>query len=363
MTEREQEILRLLRENPMIPQQQLADRLGISRSALASHISSLMRQGYVQGRGYVLREGPYAVVVGGANMDICGTARGPLRQGDSNLGKVRLAPGGVGRNIAENLARLGSDCRLVSAVGRDPHGARLIEVSQQAGVNMRHVLQLEGQSTSCYLSLHGQDGEMACAINDMAILDSLTPQRLAPLDGLLGAARALVLDANLAEETLAWLFGRYAHLPLFVDTVSVAKVEKLRPWLAAIHTLKPNRLEAERLCGRAISGPADGPAVADWFHRAGVRRLFLSLGEQGVFYSDGKQQAHLPILPSPVVNVTGGGDAYMGALIHAWLQDDDLDHSARFARACAALAVGCPDTVFTGLSLAAVERLLEEYPC
>ena len=75
----------------MIAQQELADRLGISRSALASHISSLMRQGYVQGRGYVLREGPYAVVIGGANMDICGCSHDNLRIGDSNPGS-RCAP-------------------------------------------------------------------------------------------------------------------------------------------------------------------------------------------------------------------------------------------------------------------------------
>lgn len=72
MTEREQEILALLRQDPMIALQDLADRLGICRSALASHISSLMRQ------GYVLREGPYAVVIGGANMDICGASHDNL---------------------------------------------------------------------------------------------------------------------------------------------------------------------------------------------------------------------------------------------------------------------------------------------
>ena len=118
MTEREQEILALLRQDPMIAQQDLADRLGISRSALASHISSLIRQGYVQGRGYVLREGPYVVVIGGANMDICGTSHDNLLLGDSNPGKVRTSAGGVGRNIAENLARLGSDTRLMTAVGK-----------------------------------------------------------------------------------------------------------------------------------------------------------------------------------------------------------------------------------------------------
>lgn len=363
MTEREQEILRLLREDPMIPQQTLADRLGISRSALASHISSLMRQGYVLGRGYVLREGPYAVVLGGANMDICGKALGELRSGDSNPGRVHTAAGGVARNIAENLARLGSDTRLVTAVGNDPYGQRLIEVSQQAGINMRHTLVLDGLSTSCYLSLHDSSGEMGCAINDMGILASLTPQRLTALDGQMSAASALVLDTNLATPTLAWLFDRYGHLPLFVDTVSVAKVEKIRPWLPAIHTLKPNRLEAESLCGITIRGPQDGPAVAEWFHRAGVRRLFLSLGEQGIFYSDGEHQEHLSILPCPVINVTGGGDAFMGGLVHAWLQDYSLKYTARFALACSALAVGCEDTVFTGLSQAAAERMLEEYPC
>ncbi|ELI6442400.1 winged helix-turn-helix transcriptional regulator, partial [Aeromonas salmonicida subsp. salmonicida] len=187
MTEREQEILALLRQDPMIAQQELADRLGISRSALASHISSLMRQGYVQGRGYVLREGPYAVVIGGANMDICGCSHDNLRIGDSNPGRVRTSAGGVGRNIAENLARLGTDTRLLTAVGNDQYGHHLLEVSQRAGVDVRQVLVLEGQATSCYLSLHDGSGEMSCAVNDMAIIDQLTPARLTPLTGFLGA--------------------------------------------------------------------------------------------------------------------------------------------------------------------------------
>ena len=363
MTEREQEILALLRQDPMIAQQELADRLGISRSALASHISSLMRQGYVQGRGYVLREGPYAVVIGGANMDICGCSHDNLRIGDSNPGRVRTSAGGVGRNIAENLARLGTDTRLLTAVGNDQYGHHLLEVSQRAGVDVRQVLVLEGQSTSCYLSLHDGSGEMSCAVNDMGIIDQLTPARLAPLSGFLGAARLWVLDTNLATHTLDWLFERQGEHIIFVDTVSVAKVEKIRPWLHRIHTLKPNRTEAEQLCGFTIGGPDTWPMAAAWFHRAGVQRLFLSLGDQGIFYSDGACQGHLPVLGSPVVNVTGGGDAFMAGLAHAWLQEQDIVETTRFALGCAALTVNCSDTVFSGLSKAAVERMLEEYPC
>ncbi|MGY3871274.1 PfkB family carbohydrate kinase [Aeromonas crassostreae] len=363
MTEREQEILALLRQDPMIPQQTLANRLGISRSALASHVSSLIRQGVVMGRGYVLREGPYALVIGGANMDICGQSRGALGMGDSNPGAVRTSPGGVGRNIAENLARLGTDTRLLTAVGNDQHGHRLLEASQQAGVDVRQVLVLDGQATSCYLSLHDDSGEMRCAVNDMAIIDELTPARLAPLGGFLGAAGLWVLDTNLASHTLDWLFERQGEHCIFVDTVSVAKVEKIRPWLHRIHTLKPNRSEAERLCGFAIAGPETWPMAAAWFHRAGVARLFLSLGDQGIFYSDGERQGHLPVLGSPVVNVTGAGDAFMAGLAHAWWQGLDMSETTRFALGCAAFTANCSDTVSPGLSKAAVERMLEEYPC
>ena len=104
----------------------------------------------------------------------------------------------------------------------------------------------------------------------------------------------------------------------------MAKVEKIRPWLHRIHTLKPNRTEAEQLCGFTIAGPDTWPMAAAWFHRAGVQRLFLSLGDQGIFYSDGECQGHLPVLGSPVVNVTGGGDAFMAGLAHAWLLEQGI---------------------------------------
>ena len=71
---------------------------------------------------------------------------------------------------------------------------------------------------------------------------------------------------------------------------------------------------------------------------------------------------HVTICPTRAIFEAVGYEI-MGALVHAWLQDYPLAQSARFARACAALAVGAEETVFTGLSQAAVERMLETYPC
>ena len=109
MPHRERQILNLIAANPMISQQELADSLNITRSSVAVHISNLLKKGYIAGKGYVLRTGSYAVVVGGVNVDIGGRSHAKLVAADSNPGKVSVSLGGVGRNIAHNMALMGVD--------------------------------------------------------------------------------------------------------------------------------------------------------------------------------------------------------------------------------------------------------------
>lgn len=363
MTEREQQILSLLRQDPLIPQQALADRLGISRPAVATHIVNLMNKGLIRGKGYILAEAPRTVVIGGANMDITGIAGAPLRQGDSNPGRVLASPGGVARNIAENLARLGLDVRLVSVVGDDLHGRSLLEATQRAGVDVQNVLVLPDAATPTYLSIQGPDGDMALAINDMDALARLTPARLVGCRELVRHAGRLIADANLSEDALAWLFAE-AQAPVMVDPVSAFKAERLRPWLARISLLKPNRLEAASLSGLPLTAPHDAPRVADWFHEQGVQQVVLSLGSEGLFYSDGHSSGWAPaVLPAGgIVNTTGAGDALMAGLA-CGLQDGlPLEESARMAQACAALTLATPMTNSPILSRAAVEACLAQEP-
>ena len=360
MTSREREILALLRLDPLIPQQALADQLGISRSAVAGHIMNLVQKGFIRGKGYILAEQRYAIVAGGANMDICGNTPKTLRFGDSNPGQVRCSPGGVARNIAENLARLGQDCYLVTAVGDDLYGRSLLESTQRAGVDTRATQVFPDAATSTYLSLHGPDGDMAIAINDMNILKRLTPERLASHRELIRHAGLLMLDTNLEEDTLAWLFAQSEGIPVFADTVSAFKAERIRPWLGSIHTLKPNRIEAEALSGRKLATKNDAPHVAEWFHNAGVARIVLSLAAQGVYFSaaDG-ESGWMPPPDVEVVNATGAGDALMAGLAAGWLANDSFTDSLRFATGCAALTLTCPSTNNPALSALAVTTYLE----
>lgn len=146
MTEREQQILAILRDEPLITQQALADQR-ISRPAVAGHIMNLTQKGHILGKGYVLAGQQFVLVLGGANMDISGATRACAGGGRLQPGAHSLRAGGVARNVAENLARLGNDTRLITAVGDDLYGRSLLESTQKAGVDVQGCWVLAGEST------------------------------------------------------------------------------------------------------------------------------------------------------------------------------------------------------------------------
>ena len=349
MTQREQQILRLIGEDPMISQQELAQKLGITRSSVAVHISNLIQKGHIAGRGYVLGSGSYAVVVGGANVDIGGRSAAPLVPADSNPGTITLSLGGVGRNIAHNLRLMGSDVKLLTAYGDDMNGTYLESSCTQLGIDLKHALKLPGQRTSTYLYLADPAGEMAMAVSDMAICDRITPGYLSDHVSLLHSARVVVADTNIPRESLDYL-AKNCTAPLFVDPVSTAKAEKLRGLLPYIHTLKPNKLEAELLSGISIREKADAERAAAVLLEAGVNRVFLSMGGEGVFAADRTNRVWIDVIPGTMVNTTGCGDAFTAALVWAWMEGFSLEDTARAGSAAGSIAMESSGTINPNMS-------------
>ena len=220
---------------------------------------------------------PYIAVVGGVNIDIGGRSDAPLVAGDSNPGRIRSSLGGVGRNIAHNLALLGAKVRLITALGADD-GAKRVEAScADLGIDLSDSLYVPDGATSTYLFLADSNGDMALAMNDMAIYEQLTPPFLEPKLAALNAAALVVLDTNLSAESIRYL-GEHCTAPLFADPVSAAKAGKLEPILGRLHTLKPNRMEAELLSGVPVTDEASLYRAADTLLAAGLQRVFISLG-------------------------------------------------------------------------------------
>ena len=349
MTQRERQILHWIEENPMISQQELADKAGITRSSAAVHISNLMKKGYIAGKGYIVRTAPYVTVVGGVNMDIGGTSAGALVAQDSNPGAVRMSLGGVGRNIAHNMSLLGLDVRLLTVFGDDLNAQKIAASCTELGIDASHSPIIPGGRTSTYLFINDEHGDMALAVSDMDIYRHLTPQVLAGRQKLLAASQVIVLDTNIPEESIQDL-AQTVSVRIFTDPVSTAKAVKLRSVLGRLHTLKPNRLEAELLSGIAITDEASLHRAADALLETGLQRVFISLGADGVLAADHTEHLLLPVLPAQMTNTTGCGDAFMAAITWAYLRGLSLEDTARAGLAASAIAMEGAETINPALS-------------
>ncbi len=349
MTQRERQILQLIEENPMISQLEIADKLGITRSSVAVHISNLIQKGSIAGRGYVLQNQSFVTVVGGVNVDIGGHSFGPLVAADSNPGQVNISLGGVGRNIAHNMALMGLRVRLLTAYGNDLNGERVAASCSELGIDLSHALRLSDMATSTYLYLTDDRGEMALAVSDMAICEKISPAYLAANLSQLQNAQVVVADANIPAESLQYLADN-CTVPLFIDPVSTSKAEKLRPILHKIHTLKPNRLEAELLSGVKIETLDDVAKAADKLLQMGVHRLFISLGADGVYAAMDDEGYLLPNIPGQMVSTTGCGDAFMSALVWAYLEGKNLRETAIAGTAAGSIAMESTQTINPAMS-------------
>lgn len=353
MTQREQQLLGWIRENPMISQQELADRAGITRSSVGVHISNLMKKGCITGRGYILGSEKYVVVIGGVNIDVGGAPEKKLVHGDSNPGSVRTSLGGVGRNISHNMSLMGLSVSLLTVFGDDMNAQKIIESCASLGIDVSQSPLLSGSRTSTYLFINNELGDMQLAVSDMAIYDRLTPQLLESRRKLINGAAAVVFDTNIPQSSIEYLAGS-CTVPLFADPVSTAKAEKLRPVLGRLHTLKPNRIEAEMLSGVEIRGEDDMRRAAARLLDTGLERVFITLGSDGVYAADHNRGVHLPGIRGEMVNTTGCGDAFTAALVWAQLGGLSLEQSARAGLAAAAIAMESEETINSAMSESAL---------
>ncbi|WP_461206502.1 PfkB family carbohydrate kinase [Clostridium sp. DL1XJH146] len=360
MTKREEEVLKILEKNPMISQRELAEKLNITRSSAAVHITNLMKKGLIVGKGYILKQHEYVVVIGGANVDIQGFSNEKFIMHDSNPGKVRISLGGVGRNIAENISRIGIETKLITILGDDVYGKKIIEEGSLCGIDFSHSLILSGENTSNYLCLADDKGEMMGAIASMDIFDKLDKHYIKDKKRIINHSQLCVLDTNVSEEVLRYCTSEIEGVNFFLDTVSTTKAKKVKDFVGKFHTIKPNKYEVEVLTGIEINNDDDLMKASEYLLNKGVKRVFISLGDQGGFYRDAKNYGKIFPPKVEIQNVTGAGDAFLAALAYAHINEYDLEKTAKFATSAAAFAATHRDTINPNISIENIEILEKE---
>ena len=322
----------------------------------------------------------FVTVIGGANMDINGFSVDPLNVADSNPGRVEYCPGGVGRNIAENLHRLGADVRFIGVIGDDPGGEFIKNSSERMGLNIEHSLSLSSDQasknlttsnvTSVYIALMDHDGEMKLALADMNIMEQMTTGHLLEKAKIIGESAIVLLDTNLPEEIIGFILDRFgAAGPLFfLDPVSARKAPKAASRIGSFDTIKLGRMEASVLSGVEIPKVSEigtGGALTEKLEDAagvfidkGVRRVFITLGKEGVFTASAAKSFFTPVRRVQPHNTSGGGDAFMAGIVYGTLRNWDEEKIVSFSLAMARITVQSKSTVSPDMCLRLVEEEL-----
>ncbi len=355
------QLYQLIQANPFISQQELAVQLQLSRSAVAGHIAGLIRERRLLGRAYVLPDNRPVVCIGGANVDRKVRTLASLQMGTSNPVSQHESLGGVARNIAENLARLGAQVSLLTALGDDAAAGAMLAHADTVGLDMRGSLRLAATASGSYTAVLDDKGEMLLALSHMQLCDQLTPEFLASRQPQRAAAAMTVADLNLPAESISLLLQDAVRdgLPLVLVAVSQPKMARLPAHLHGVRLLILNRGELETRLGHALAGDDEIASACEAVQRQGVQDLVVTLGNQGVLYTSGSGVRRLTAPPVPVRDVTGAGDAFAAAV--CWSlgsAPDDLELACRRGLTLAALTIQSSATVCTDLAPDSLETLL-----
>ena len=193
-------------------------------------------------------------------------------------------------------------------------------------------------------------GDLLVAVNDMDICKEINPEFLERRLDFINNAAICLLDANLEEETMAWI-GDHVTAPLFGDTVSTVKAHRFDPILDKMTVLKPNDLEASVLTGIGIADQYSAGAAAKTLLDKGVKNVFISLGANGILcasHTNGTYRfEHVPPYRTNIATANGAGDSGMAAITWSYYDDPDRDikEVGRIAQAASSSALECTKAV------------------
>lgn len=362
MTEKERQVLDIIKSNPTIRQEQIAKLLNISRSTVAVHISSLENKGYLLGKGYIFKDDDYVLAIGACNVDVYGKSKIKIKTHYDHPASIYNSIGGVSRNIICNYYKLSGSGKLITAYSDDAYGKMIKQDCENNNIDISDSLLIKDQTSSIFMQIMDDKNDMYLAICDMSILENIDPKYINEKRKVIENAKIVVLDPSLSDETIKEIIKICKDkVPIYVDPISDNYALKLRPYVKDFELIKPNKSELESLTGIKIKNSDDYIKAGKQLIKKGVKKLVISMSKQGIIYMDDKKviKRRLPE-DKKMVNASGAGDSLMAGIIYGTINEFKLEKTLDFAMACAICAIRSENTINENMSKELVEEILKE---
>ncbi len=269
---------------------------------------------------------PKVLVVGASNVDYVALSNNKLIRKDSNIGKLNITFGGVGRNIVENLAILEDDVSFITFLGNDSFGKELRKDLES--INVKIYSPNKKERTSSYLAVLDSNGDMDVAICDTEIIDKSTVEDIEPFDDVISEFTSIVLDANINDKIIDHIFKEYSDKKILVEAVSANKVKRYEKYLDKIYLFKSNVLEAKHLLNLYDAEPM---LLAKRLMKRGVKNVVITDGGKPVIIGENNEVVF--VTPKPIekiISASGAGDSLFAGLIHGLINGASLVESVAF---------------------------------
>ncbi|MGL6049259.1 MAG: ribokinase [Aeromonas salmonicida] len=279
------------------------------------------------------------VVLGSVNADHVLRVPHFPRPGETLTGhSYQVVPGGKGANQAVAATRLGAPVSFIARIGDDAIGQQMRQGFEQDGIDVSAVELDETLPTGIAIIYVSDEGENSIGISAEAN-GALSPAMVKRHEAMIADAHTLLLQLEVPLESVfeAAKLARSHGTRVVLNPAPARQLPA--DLLALVDLITPNQTEAELLTGVKVSDEASAAQAADRFHQMGISDVMITLGSQGVYCSNARQQQLIPGFRVEAVDTTAAGDTFNGALLAAELAGADFNAAVRFAHGAAALSV------------------------
>lgn len=375
MIKHERLILEKLTENPMLSQGELAAMLNLTRSSISVYISHLMQKGYIRGRGYLIEDHNTIYVVGTASIDYRTTIdeallRDPTHTATLDDNELNIDFGGIGKNISENIHRIGHNVSYICAIGSDVFGQELLEECRQNGIDVSDSLVVPAKKSSTYLEISSRDRKkIVLSSANMKLQQSLTPDFLQGKSTKFRHALAIVIEDSLSENSIQYISSNYPPIPIFMVCSKFTRIPRYMHFLNQFHALVTNLDIAWSVLGEHGTPPLQDDLAMDIARQLSNKvggAVLMCYGKSEVVYAhDNRVILGRYSDPGYRADIYAHyRDTVAAAFFHCLLEEADDEELVRYVCACRDIVSGteqivnkqlCPKLVSASMEKMSVE--------
>ncbi|PWJ90046.1 pseudouridine kinase [Oceanotoga teriensis] len=304
----------------------------------------------------------YVSVIGGINIDLNAKTDYNYKF-NSNPGNIFYSAGGVGRNIAENISKLGIKTYLFGVVGLDIFGEYVIDTTKNINLDLSRILKTKKYSTGIYLSILNNDNDMSYAISDMKINSLIDRNYIKNNLEILLNSKLCIIDTNLDYETILYIvhFLNCNKIKYIIEPVSIQKINKLYNIKENIQCITPNIVELRNFIDEDFvfnnekeDNDNDIKKIFDLikYKINFIDDIIVTLGKDGVLFFDiiNDEYFYEKSFSIEVINANGAGDAFLAGYSYGIYNEFDKIKSVRLGICNSLINLQSDDTVSKLLS-------------